>query len=365
MDPSYIFRPFSSNHVFSSMIPGYIHPVLKKTVAILFQEIFDPNGYPMNKVLPIPRFPLSPTLSSLYSSIPPVPETLTHWSFPSDPLMRISSGNTRKTHIMATLNVTPDSFSDGAKHDSVPAAIRYVSSSVAAGATIIDVGGYSTRPGAAFVSVEDEIARILPAIKAMRHKSTLKAFSSSQPSDDNDTALSDDLIKRIVEVPISVDTFRWEVAEAGIKAGANCINDVYAFTGPDSWPPSPPGTEKGEQEALYMSRLKAVAREYALPVVLMHSRGDAGKNKDYSEYAYAEDKFGRGSVLEGVRVELGAKVDQIVLGKGGVRRWLVVADPGIGFSKALDGNLEVLRSARDVVAGVKIGDSEYSMVYSN
>ena len=277
--------------------------------------------------------------------------------------MRISSGNTRKTHIMATLNVTPDSFSDGAKHDTLPAAIRYVSSSVAAGATIIDIGGYSTRPGAAFVSVEDEIARVLPAIKAMRHSATLKAFSSSQQNDDNDVALSDDLIKRIVDVPISLDTFRWEVAEAGIKAGANCINDVYAFTGPGSWPLSPAGTEKGEREALYVSKLKAVAREYAVPVILMHSRGDAGKNKDYSEYAYAEDKFGRGSVLEGVRVELGAKVDQIVLGKRGVRRWLVVADPGIGFSKTLDGNLEILRSARDVVAGVKIGDSEYLLVY--
>jgi len=342
------------------MIPGYLHPVLKKTVAILLQEIHDPASCPMNKVLPIPRYPLA--LSSPYPSIPSVPETLTHWSYPSDPLMRTSSGNTRKTHIMATLNVTPDSFSDGAKHNALPAALRYVSSSVAAGATIIDIGGYSTRPGAAFVSVEDEIARVLPAIKAMRHSITLKTFTSPQPNNVNDVALSDDLIKRVVNMPISLDTFRWEVAEAGIKAGANCINDVYAFTGPDSWPLSPAGTGKGEREALYMSKLKAVARKYAVPVVLMHSRGDAGKNKDYSEYAYAEDKSGKGSVLEGVRVELGAKVDQIVLGKGGVRRWLVVTDPGIGFSKTLDGNLELLRSARDVVAGVKIGDSEYLIV---
>jgi len=342
------------------MIPGYIHPVLKKTVAILLQEIYDPAGHPMNKVLPIPRYPLA--VSSPYPSILPVSETLTHWSHSSDPLMRTSSGNTRKTHIMATLNVTPDSFSDGAKHNALPAALRYVSSSVAAGATIIDIGGYSTRPGAAFVSIEDEIARVLPAIKAMRHSTTLKAFASSQQNDDNNAALSDDLVKRVTNTPISVDTFRWEVAEAAIEAGANCINDVYAFTGPDSWPLSPAGTEKGEREAMYMSKLKAVARKYAVPVVLMHSRGDAGKNKDYSEYAYAEDKSGKGSVLEGVRVELGTKVDRIVHGKGGVRRWLVVADPGIGFSKTLDGNLELLRSARDIVAGVKTGDSEYLMV---
>ncbi|KIM41558.1 hypothetical protein M413DRAFT_445532 [Hebeloma cylindrosporum] len=344
----FVLRPLND------MIPGYIHPVLKKTVAILLQDIYDPTGRPMNKVLPIPRYPISPTLSSPYSSIPPVPETLTHWTYPSDPSMRTSY--TRKTHIMATLNVTPDSFSDGAKHDALPAALQYVSSSVAAGATIIDVGGYSTRPGAAFVSVEDEVARVVPAIKAIRDAASLETLSSPQPNDNNDVAFSDDLVKRIVDLPISMDTFRWEVAEAGINAGANCINDVYAFTGPDSWPLSPAGTEKGDREALYMSKLKAVARQYAVPVVLMHSRGEAGKNKDYGEYAYAEDTFGRGAVLEGVRVELGAKVDQIVLGKGGVRRWLVVADPGIGFSKSLNGNLEVLRSARDVVAGVKIGD---------
>ena len=125
--------------MFSSMIPGYIHPVLKKTVATLLQGVYDPTGFPMTKVLPIPRFPLSSLLSAPYPFIPPVPETLMHWLYPSVPSVLIPSRSTRKMQIMATLNVTPDSFSDGAKHDTLPAALHYVSSSVAAGATIIDV----------------------------------------------------------------------------------------------------------------------------------------------------------------------------------------------------------------------------------
>lgn len=227
---------------------------------------------------------------------------------------------------MATLNVTPYSFSDGAKHNVLSAALSYAASSVAAGATIIDIGGYSTRPGAAFVTVEDEISRVVPAVKALR-----------------DCTLSPEM----VQTPISVDTFRWEVAEEAIKAGANCINDVYAFSGPDSWPLP---TNHGE-ELTYITKLKTVARKYAVPVVLMHSRGDAGKNKDYSQYSYAS-----GSTLEGVRVELGGKIDQTVLGKGGVRRWLVIVDPGIGFSKTLQGNVEVLRDARSIVSDIPIGN---------
>ena len=110
--------------MFSSMIPGYI-----QTVAALLQEIYDPTGCPMNKVMPIPRFPMSPLLWSLYPSIPPVPETLTHWLYPSDPSVQISSRSTRKTQIMATLNVTPNSFSDRAKYGTLPAVLHYVSSS--------------------------------------------------------------------------------------------------------------------------------------------------------------------------------------------------------------------------------------------
>uniref|UniRef100_A0A8H7XQC3 Pterin-binding domain-containing protein n=1 Tax=Psilocybe cubensis TaxID=181762 RepID=A0A8H7XQC3_PSICU len=256
-----------------------------------------------------------------------------------------------KTHVMATLNVTPDSFSDGAKHDALPAAIRYATNSVAAGASIIDVGGYSTRPGAAFVSVEDEISRVHPAIKSMRDVDILTNLASHTLSA---ASSFEQVIEKVMNVPISVDTFRWEVAEAALNAGANCINDVYAFTGPDSWPlssASDPG--KGHAEIECMEGMKRVARAYAVPVILMHSRGDAGRNKDYSPYEYAGHDGP--ATLEGVRVELGRKVEKIIKGKGGLRRWFVVVDPGIGFSKSVNGNLEVLKRAADIVADVKVG----------
>lgn len=309
------------------MIPNYIHPVLRKSVSSLLEKVVHPDASPMNKVLPWPQFPL--TVPSVHTFGMLVPKTLSHWTYPSCAL-----GEARKTHVMATLNVTPDSFSDGAKHNVLDAALSYASSSVAAGATIIDIGGYSTRPGADFVSVEDEISRVVPAVKALR-----------------DCAVS----PQTVQIPISVDTFRWEVAEEAILAGANCINDVYAFSGPDSWPVP---TDHGK-ELLYTTKLKAVARKYAAPIVLMHSRGDAGKNKDYSQYSYAT-----GSTLEGVRVELGDRINQIVTGKDGVRRWLVIVDPGIGFSKTLQGNLEVLRDARSIVADISIGNAKGAWVLS-
>lgn len=360
------------------MIPEHVHPVLKKTIGTLLKEVHDPTAPPMNKVIPFPRLPLSNLLTAaLYPTIPPVPETLTVWSYTSS---RTNSRLTRtarltkaksRTHIMATLNVTPDSFSDGSRHDNLPAALKYVCDAVAAHASIIDIGGYSTRPGAAFVSVEEEIDRVVPAIRAMRDESLLRNIlsqgSDSAAGSESSTSasatpapspFSDQIIHRVLSTPISVDTFRPEVARAALQAGANCINDVYAFTGPDAWPSPSPSSERGKSLAEHMEKMKAVAREYAAPVILMHSRREAGKEKDYEQYAYAENEGGK--TLEGVRVELGRKVDEIVLGKGGVRRWSVIADPGIGFSKTLEGNLEVLRDASRVVADVKIGGKVFS-----
>jgi dihydropteroate synthase len=163
-----------------------------------------------------------------------------------------------------------------------------------------------------------------------------------------------DMEGRVRRLPISIDTFRWEVAKAAIIAGANCINDIYAFTGRDTYPFT--GEEEKKRAEVCMAGMKRIAREFAVPVVLMHSRGDAGQNKDYGIYGYAETGEGGGSVVEGVRVELGDKVERIVKGKGGVRRWMVVVDPGVGFSKALEGNLEMLRGAAAIVAEVQIGD---------
>jgi dihydroneopterin aldolase/2-amino-4-hydroxy-6-hydroxymethyldihydropteridine diphosphokinase/dihydropteroate synthase len=276
---------------------------------------------PIQKVVPFPRYPLTSVPAKLIPGFAhPVPPTANYWTInlphPQKARRNISR---RKTYIMATLNATPDSFSDGSLHDSLPAALSYVSSSVTAGADIIDIGGYSTRPGAAFVSQAKEISRVVPIVRAVRG---LKSDSSGHMN--------------AKDVLISVDTFRREVAEAAILAGANCINDVYAFTGPE-YP-------LNRASAEHLLAMRKVARDLAVPVVLMHSRGDAGSNKNYDDYVYADNA----AALEGIRVELGEKVNAIVRGKNAIRRWFVMVDPGVGFSKSRDDNLEILRHASQI-----------------
>lgn len=269
----------------------------------------------MRKVTPFPRYPLgAASMDIIPGFVHPVPPTAQYWNFGPSKVRPNSSP--RKTYIMATLNVTPDSFSDGSLHNSLPAALSYVNSSVVSGADIIDIGGYSTRPGAEFVSPEDERSRVVPIIQAIRNSTPAVNFHS-HPKD----------------VLISVDTFRWDVAEAAVLAGANCINDVYAFNGP-AYPPN-------ESSARHFVAMRKIARNLAVPVVMMHSRGDAGLNKNYRNY----EGIGRSSVLEGIRVELGKKVDALVKGENGIRRWNVIVDPGVGFSKTEEDNLEILRNA--------------------
>lgn len=206
-----------------------------------------------------------------------------------------------KTHIMAVINTTPDSFSDGGDHLGAEKALSFVDTftispiSPASKVDIIDVGGYSTRPGAQPVSPEAEIARTVPIIKALRaseNRVTRRTF-------------------------ISIDTFRGDVAQAALDAGADIVNDVYGLTG------------EGEDNASILE----VVKKAGCPVVLMHSRGDAGQNKDYTTFG--------GDVIRGVREELGAKVQRAL--KAGVRRWNIIVDPGIGFSKTVEDNLTLIR----------------------
>ncbi|KAI0372437.1 Dihydropteroate synthase [Pilatotrama ljubarskyi] len=329
----FVLRPLTD------MIPDYVIPSTGKTVeATLAALMARPSIAPaMHKVLPFPRYPLPnhegdkpPHLSR----IRPVPPTATYWTFPVTSHASSSKQPSRKTYIMATLNATPDSFSDGSAHYSLPDALSYANSAVSDGANIIDIGGYSTRPGAAYVSPEEEFSRVVPVVQAIRglwQEGAVITPGGKMPT-----------IAKTAGTLISVDTFRWEVAEESVHAGANCINDVYAFTGPD-WPVT-------ARSAEHFTKMRQVARDLAVPVILMHSRGPASANKDYSQYDYAADDDGRGAVLEGVRVELGAKVDAAVRGRGGIRRWLVVVDPGLGFSKTVEGNLEVLRDASTIVS---------------
>ena len=293
------------------MITDFVHPIYKKTIRALLSNVLSKRTCdepPMLKVLPFPKYPCVSTLTS-YGFLS-TPSTAKYWIVAATGAKGKSSSS--KTHIMATLNVTPDSFSDGSLHNTTSSALEYVTTSVESGADIIDVGGYSTRPHAEFVSEDEEINRVVSTIKAIRDQG-------------NDT---------IRGALISVDTFRWKVAEAAIQAGANCINDVHAFTGREY-----PLVQSSNDHLL---KMRDIARCSCVPVILMHSRGEASSNKDYSDYG--------GDLVSAIRTELGTKVDAIVRGKGGVRRWFVIVDPGFGFSKPVDAQYTLLRNIASITA---------------
>jgi dihydropteroate synthase len=158
----------------------------------------------------------------------------------------------KKTVIMGILNVTPDSFSDGGRYNRVQQAVDHALEMVRDGADIIDIGGESTRPGASFVSIEEEMERVIPVIRAIREKS---------------------------DVPISIDTYKAETARQALEAGADIINDVWGAKGD-------PG-------------MAAVAAHFQAPTVLMHNRND----KNY------------GNIIEDMKADLRESI-QLVLDAG-------------------------------------------------
>jgi len=253
-----------------SIIPNVIHPLTGKSIKCHLNALA--SSGPSSSMSKLISFPSSP---AVWVEDAAKPQNRTCWSFG------------KRTYIMATLNVTPDSFSDGGLHLTPSKAVAYALDAVAKGADIIDVGGFSTRPGAPDVSLEEELHRVVPVIQALR-----------------DAGIS---------CPISVDTFRPEVARQAVLAGANCVNDVRALR------------EEGMREAV---------KELGVPVVMMHSRTDAGKQTSYAPHG----------VMAGVRDELGVEIKKAL--HDGIRRWNIVVDPGIGFSKTLDGNLELIRNLK-------------------
>ncbi|MFH0816938.1 MAG: dihydropteroate synthase [Methanobacteriota archaeon] len=190
----------------------------------------------------------------------------------------------RQPLIMGIINVTPDSFSDGGKNFKLANAISEGKGMAREGADILDVGGESTRPGAKPVSVETELKRVIPVIESLA---------------------------KAVKIPISIDTRHAKVAEAALDAGASIVNDVSALGEPS------------------MARLVA---ERKCPVVLMHMLGNPRTMQDSPSY---------GDVVEDVARYLEARVRHAE--SKGISRDRIIVDPGIGFGKAAEHNLEILR----------------------
>lgn len=256
---------------------------------ILRQFDADKNSLIPNETLPITKGATNfktqlSRLTKSNSSLSP----MVSFSSKTNPIF--SRSPTRSTHIMAILNLTPDSFSDGGLHGKTPSSLLpTLNAYLSAGASIIDIGGQSTRPGAAQVSSDEELSRLLTTIKFIR----------SQPTFDR--------------IAISVDTYRASVAEAAVIAGANIVNDVSA----------------GQIDN---QMLPTVAR-LGCAIILMHMRGTPKTMAALTKYP--------GGVLRCVAAELRERVREAEA--AGIRRWRMMLDPGIGFAKTQAHNLEILR----------------------
>lgn len=244
----------------------------------------------------------------LLGALPPPAQLAPMIPFPAParPLRLSLAGQPATPAIMSIFNATPDSFSDGdpARTDAAHAldAIRTLLQTCGDHPpAILDIGGMSTRPNSVPCSVEEEIARVVPLIRAIR--------AASEPG--------------LASIPISVDTYRPEVARAAVAAGASCINDVRG------------GREPGMLETM---------AELGVPVVLMHSRGDSISMTS----AESQDYSALGGVVPGVAVELGDTVQRAL--RAGIKRWNIVLDPGLGFAKSQDGNLSLLKHLDQLVA---------------
>ncbi|KAI7484815.1 folic acid synthesis protein [Hortaea werneckii] len=216
----------------------------------------------------------------------------------SDPLTPMNPK--QRTRVMSILNTTPDSFSDGGVNspNDLAALRESIRQHVQDGATIIDIGGQSSRPNAPDVTAEEEIARVVPAIEA---------FKLLGPEAEG--------------VAISVDTYRAAVAEAAIKAGAHIINDIsFGLLDEDMLP--------------------TVAR-LGCTYIGMHMRGTPATMQDKENTEYPD------GVVETVARELAARVEAAQA--AGIRRWRLILDPGVGFAKTQEQNLELLRRLPDLI----------------
>lgn len=189
-----------------------------------------------------------------------------------------------RTHIMGVVNATPDSFFDGGRFLEPSQAIDRCLELVESGADILDLGGASSRPGAKPISGEEELDRILPVLEVVR---------------------------KVVSLPISIDTYRAVVAEEALREGADIINDISAFR--------------------FDSELPGIVRRWDAGVILMHMRGTS---QTMHRIAPSKD------ILEEVIADLQIAVDKAM--KSGISKGKIMIDPGIGFGKTLENNCKIL-----------------------
>ena len=211
-----------------------------------------------------------------------------------------------KCHVMGILNVTPDSFYDGGWHFDKANAQKRIEEMIAQGAEIIDIGGESTRPGSKPVTVEEELERVIPAIR---------------------------FISKISDIPISIDTQKAEVAKKAVEAGACVVNDVGG---------------------LRNTEMIQVVAEMQVPVIIMHMQGTPENMQKNPQY---------GDVVEDIKEWLEERINAAEM--AGIKRSGIIVDPGIGFGKNLKHNLEILGRLdefKGMSGGVLLGASRKSFI---
>lgn len=214
-----------------------------------------------------------------------------------------------KCYIMGILNVTPDSFSDGGKWNTLDKAREHVARMIEEGADIIDVGGESTRPGHEQIPINEEIERVTPYIE---------------------------MIKKEFDIPVSIDSYKADVVEAALQSGADLVNDVWGFR-----------YEKFYEDCKSVPRIAQITKKYDVPACLMHNRPD----RDYTDY------------IENVIEDLQDSVN-IAL-SAGLDKDKIIIDPGIGFAKDLEQNLILtnrLQELRRLGLPILLATSRKSMI---
>ena len=213
----------------------------------------------------------------------------------------------KRTYLMGILNITPDSFSDGGQFNELQAAIAQAEYMIDNGADIIDIGGQSTRPGAEKISVQEEFNRVIPVIKAIRQQ-----FS----------------------IPISVDTTRATIAQDAIAAGADLINDISGGT--------------------FDPEMFSVAANLDVPIILMHMRGTPQTMQQMTDYQ---------DLVADIIDFLSDQIQKAIA--CGVRESKIIIDPGIGFAKTPEQNIELLRRLSEFKAlkvPILVGTSRKSFI---
>lgn len=298
LDRSFVLKP-----LVQLVGPHAVHPLTAETFQSHLEQITDPDpavqaSSALRVVVPISR--------ETFSASPSTPG--------SAALVYDPDHHTLPTQVMAILNATPDSFSDGGEYyDDIPKIVSKAREFVTQGATILDIGGMSTRPGLGadtIPSPQEEIKRVVPVIEALRKDSFFDG------------------------IVVSVDTYRASVARAAVAAGADIVNDISA------------GQLDGEM-------FGAVA-ELKVPIILNHTRGTPATMNSLADYRVQQvddettndnhsqiQPNSREAVIEVVGQELEARVSEAV--NAGIQRSQIILDPGLGFAKTLSHNMAIIQ----------------------